>query len=174
MPTLDVPYYAQSNKTECGLAVLKMLLGFRYPSATEDQLTGVARGAIRQPEADVEEEQGIAPKAMGDVMAFVEMHAFQYTYPHANLSFDDIQRFIEGGSPILAYVQLGLTGPYGHYALIIGCGRDEKAGNRGYIEIHDPAGMQSKRVWHDLYPEQFYTPPGWIWGESWVVSWMQP
>lgn len=175
MPTLPVPFHAQRSPTYCGLAVLEMVLGYKLPGRRKHALAALVWGSVqrarRDLHVDVNPLEGVSPAAIGTLMALLDIAAFQYTYPKAQLSFADIRKFIDGGSPILAYLQLGLAGAYGHFLLIIGYGTDASAGNREYIVLHDPSGEASKAVYYDRFPQDYFTTGAWIWGESWVLSW---
>jgi hypothetical protein len=171
MKELPVPFCPQTGGTDRAFAALEMILKFKAPGRND--INGLIRGAIAQANhrfsAGIDLQQGVAPKAIGDILALIGFSTGQRSYPKAVLSFDEIKKVIDGNFPILAYLQNGLQGQYGHYIVINGYGNDANAGSRQYIILHDPRGQKSKAVYLDLFPAQYFSQGNWIWGESWTI-----
>ena len=171
MKELAVPFCQQTGGTDCAFAALEMMLKFKWPSRND--ISGLIRGAIAQANhlfsSGIDLQQGVAPKAIGDILALLGVSTSQLTNPLAELEFADVKKMIDGNTPILVYLQNRSLGQYGHYIVITGYGNDANAGGRGYIIFHDPSGEKSKAVYLDIFPAQYFFQGNWIWGECWVL-----
>lgn len=170
MKKLPVPFFPQRSPTYCGLAVLEMICGYYNPGVKQFKLTGLVWGSVhraRKMDVAVNPLEGVAPGNLTTLLALLDIDAAQFTYPLAQLKFSDVTKYIDDNRPIIAYIQQGLVNAYGHFLVIIGYGTQT---GRDYIILHDPAGEKEKTVWYDLFPDQYFTSEGWIWGESIVVS----
>lgn len=171
MKTLAITFVQQKTETECGLAILQMILGYKNPRTQASLLAGQVTGAVHRA-PNVNPLDGVSPDSMEQLLHLLPtpVTAVRSTYPHAHLLFANIKRAIDADNPIIAYIQNGLQGLYGHYLLIIGYGLDPQASNREFIELHDPEVGANRKVYYDNFPAKYYTAGDWFWVESWVLS----
>lgn len=177
---LPAPLIHQSTETDCGVAVAAMALSLKL-KRTDVDLKALVLGAIAAlnntrsrwtPRPKIDINAGIHPKDMGDIFAQLGINTAYFTYPLGHLSFDDVEKYIKGGSPVLSYIQLGLESEFGHYVLIVGYGKEERNGDKQYLVLHDPKEQLAKYVYYDNFPSSYYNEAAWGWYESWVLSWV--